>query len=146
MEATIFTGWIFAHLLPHPRQVKLAHPLMLRAITAAKKKNDRIDADKIATACAATSCRNPKWHPSRFATYPCHLSRQIVLTVMQRLSLNLTTLMTEWEPTAKLPDGTVSRTKSEGKRLVAEFGRWQPACLFLKSLFLKRKQAIQIFN
>src|SRR5437588_7110941 len=44
MEATIFTGWIYDHLLPHAQQVKVAHPLMLRAIAAAKKKNDRIDA------------------------------------------------------------------------------------------------------
>ena len=28
--------------------MKVAHPLMLRAIAAAKKKNDRIDAGKIA--------------------------------------------------------------------------------------------------
>jgi transposase len=48
MEATIFTGWIYDHLLPHADSVKVAHPLMLRAIAAAKKKNDRIDAAKIA--------------------------------------------------------------------------------------------------
>src|SRR5438093_546218 len=48
MEATIFAGWIYDHLLPHAQQVKVAHPLMLRAIAAAKKKNDRIDAGKIA--------------------------------------------------------------------------------------------------
>ena len=48
MEATIFTGWIYDHLLPHAAQVKVAHPVMLRAIAAAKKKNDRIDASKIA--------------------------------------------------------------------------------------------------
>jgi transposase len=48
MEATIFTGWIYDHLLPHAEKVKVAHPLMLRAITAAKRKNDRIDASKIA--------------------------------------------------------------------------------------------------
>jgi Transposase len=48
MEATIFTGWIYDHLLPHAPQVKVAHPLMLRAIAAAKKKIDRIDAGKIA--------------------------------------------------------------------------------------------------
>jgi len=48
MEATIFTGWIYDHLLPHAQQIKVAHPLMLRAIAAAKKKNDRIDAGKIA--------------------------------------------------------------------------------------------------
>ena len=44
MEATIFTGWIYDHLLPHAAALKVAHPLMLRAIAAAKKKNDRIDA------------------------------------------------------------------------------------------------------
>jgi transposase len=48
MEATIFTGWIYDHLKPHAADVKVAHPLMLRAIAAAKKKNDSIDASKIA--------------------------------------------------------------------------------------------------
>src|ERR1700742_3709767 len=48
MEATIFTGWIYDHLLPHAEKVTVAHPLMLRAIAAAKKKNDKIDAGKIA--------------------------------------------------------------------------------------------------
>ena len=48
MEATIFTGWIYDHLLPYAEKVKVAHPVMLRAIAAAKKKNDRIDAGKIA--------------------------------------------------------------------------------------------------
>ncbi len=48
MEATIFTGWIYDHLHPHATAVKVAHPLMLRAIAAAKKKNDRVDASKIA--------------------------------------------------------------------------------------------------
>src|SRR5262249_48056098 len=48
MEATIFTGWIYDHVLPHATEVKVAHPVMLRAIAAAKKKNDRIDAGKIA--------------------------------------------------------------------------------------------------
>ena len=48
MEATLFTGWLYDHIKPHAREVKVAHPLMLRAIAAAKKKNDRIDAEKIA--------------------------------------------------------------------------------------------------
>src|SRR5690348_10041913 len=48
MEATIFTGWIYDHLLPHAEKVKVAHPLMLRAIAVAKRKNDRLDAAKIA--------------------------------------------------------------------------------------------------
>jgi hypothetical protein len=48
MEATIFSGWIYDHLLPHAAQIKVAHPLMLRAIAVAKKKNDKIDASKLA--------------------------------------------------------------------------------------------------
>src|SRR5438309_12027109 len=48
MEASIFTGWVYDHLRPHAAQVKVAHPLLLRAIAVAKKKNDRIDASKIA--------------------------------------------------------------------------------------------------
>src|SRR3954469_14650471 len=48
MEATIFTGWIYDHLLPHAEKAKVAHPLMLRAIAAAKRKNDKIDDSKIA--------------------------------------------------------------------------------------------------
>jgi transposase len=47
MEATMFSGWIYDHLKPHAATLKVAHPLMLRAIAAAKKKNDRIDASKI---------------------------------------------------------------------------------------------------
>jgi transposase len=47
MEATMFTGWIYDHLKPQAAALKVAHPLMLRAIAAAKKKNDRIDAGKI---------------------------------------------------------------------------------------------------
>ena len=48
MEATMFTGWVYDHLLPRAAAVKVAHPLMLRAIAAAKKKNDRLDAGKLA--------------------------------------------------------------------------------------------------
>src|SRR3954447_10274225 len=46
MEASIFTGWVYDHLLPHAAQVKVAHPVMLRAIAAAKKKNDRCGPQK----------------------------------------------------------------------------------------------------
>jgi transposase len=48
MEATLFTGWIYDYLKPHAAELKVAHPLMLRAIAASKKKNDKIDASKIA--------------------------------------------------------------------------------------------------
>jgi transposase len=37
MEATIFTGWIYDHLLPHAAALKVADPRMLRAIAAAKR-------------------------------------------------------------------------------------------------------------
>jgi transposase len=33
MEATIFTGWIYDHLLPHAEKIKAAHPLMLSHCT-----------------------------------------------------------------------------------------------------------------
>jgi transposase len=48
MEATIFTGWVYDYLKPHAVDLKVAHPAMLKAITAAKKKNDRADAEMIA--------------------------------------------------------------------------------------------------
>lgn len=48
LEATIFTGWIYDFLKPHALELKVAHPQMLKAITAAKKKNDRADAEKLA--------------------------------------------------------------------------------------------------
>jgi len=47
LEATLFSGWIYDHLLPLAQQIKVAHPAMLKAISCAKKKNDRLDADKI---------------------------------------------------------------------------------------------------
>lgn len=50
MEATLFTGWIYDYLLPYAQELKVGHSYMLRAICAAKKKNDRIDARKLADA------------------------------------------------------------------------------------------------
>jgi transposase len=48
MEATLFTGWIYDLLKPLARELKVAHPPMLKAIAAAKKKNDKVDARMIA--------------------------------------------------------------------------------------------------
>jgi len=73
MEATIFTGWIYDHLLPHAQQVKVAHPLMLRAIAAAKKKNDRIDAGKIADCLRCDFL--PECHMAS-AALPCLVRRR----------------------------------------------------------------------
>ena len=47
LEATLFTGWIYDFLKPHAVELKVAHPEMLKAITSAKKKNDRADAEKL---------------------------------------------------------------------------------------------------
>lgn len=47
MEATLFTGWIYDFLKPHAYEIKVAHSQMLKAITAAKKKNDQADAERI---------------------------------------------------------------------------------------------------
>jgi transposase len=48
MEATMFTGWVYDCLRTQMQTVKVAHPAMLKAIAASKRKNDRIDARKIA--------------------------------------------------------------------------------------------------
>jgi len=48
MEATLFTGWVYDFLQGYAVELKVAHPAMLKAITAAKKKNDRADAARIA--------------------------------------------------------------------------------------------------
>jgi transposase len=48
MEATIFSSWIYDELKPRARELKVAHPAMLKAICASKKKNDRVDAAMIA--------------------------------------------------------------------------------------------------
>lgn len=48
MEATLFTGWVYDFLKPHALELKVAHPQMLKAITAAKKKNDMADAERLA--------------------------------------------------------------------------------------------------
>jgi transposase len=47
MEATLFTGWIYDYLKPYAQELKVAHPAMLKAIAASKKKNDKVDARKI---------------------------------------------------------------------------------------------------
>lgn len=50
MEATLFTGWIYDELKPHAHELLVGHSYMLKAICAAKRKNDRLDAAKIADA------------------------------------------------------------------------------------------------
>jgi transposase len=48
MEATMFSAWIYDTLKPFAEQLDVAHPAMMKAIAAAKKKNDTLDARMIA--------------------------------------------------------------------------------------------------
>ena len=45
MEATMFTGWIYNHLKPHAAALKVAHPLMLRAIALTSIKASNVVRD-----------------------------------------------------------------------------------------------------
>ena len=68
MEATIFTGWIYDHLLPHAEGVKVAHPLMLRAIAASKKRTTGSMPARSPTVCGVISCQNATWPRRRSET------------------------------------------------------------------------------
>jgi transposase len=48
MEATLFSGWIYDTLKPFAAELQMGHPAMMKAIAASKKKNDKLDARKIA--------------------------------------------------------------------------------------------------
>jgi len=48
MEATMFSHWIYQHLRPYAAELKMGHPAQMKAITAGKKKTDRLDARTIA--------------------------------------------------------------------------------------------------
>src|SRR5580698_10744287 len=67
MEATIFTGWIYDHLLPHAEKLKVAHPLMLRPSRQPSGRTTRSMPARSPTACAATCCRSATWPRPRSA-------------------------------------------------------------------------------
>jgi transposase len=48
MEATLFSGWIYDTLQPFAAKLQMGHPAQRKAIFASKKKNDKLDARKIA--------------------------------------------------------------------------------------------------
>jgi len=64
MEATLFTGWIYDFLLPYADDLKVGHSYMLKAISQSKKKNDRIDARKLADAIRCD------WFPEAYMPSP----------------------------------------------------------------------------
>lgn len=47
LEATLFSNWIYDHLEPRAAALQVGNPLRMRAITAGKKKSDRLDARTI---------------------------------------------------------------------------------------------------
>jgi transposase len=47
MEATLFSSWIYDVLKPFAAQLEMGNPSMMKAIGAAKKKSDKLDARKI---------------------------------------------------------------------------------------------------
>ncbi len=94
MEAAMFTGWIYDHLLPRAAAVRRRIQVDVAvAIAAAKKKNDRIDASKISRLSSmSTSCPSATWSPPRSsgatqdATLP-QASGPAERTVAQHVSL-----------------------------------------------------------
>ena len=48
MEATLFSGWIYDALKPFAAELQMGNPSMMKAIGAAKKKSDKLDARTIA--------------------------------------------------------------------------------------------------
>lgn len=48
MEATMFTSWVYDTLLAHGIDSRVGHPLKLKAITAGKRKSDKLDAQTLA--------------------------------------------------------------------------------------------------
>ena len=47
MEATMFSHWIYHHLAPYAEKLEMGHPARMKAISAGKKKSDKIDARTI---------------------------------------------------------------------------------------------------
>jgi transposase len=48
MEATLFSAWIYDTLKPYTSELAMGHPARMKAITAGKKKSDRLDARTLA--------------------------------------------------------------------------------------------------
>jgi len=48
MEATLFTGFVYDVLSPYAVEIQVGHPLQLKAISWAKHKSDKIDAQTLA--------------------------------------------------------------------------------------------------
>ena len=56
MEATLFTHWVYDVLRPYAAELKVANPLLLKAITAAKRTTGSTRG-RWQIYCAAICCR-----------------------------------------------------------------------------------------
>lgn len=48
MEATLFTGFVYDTLKPYAKELIVGNPLQIKAISYAKKKNDKVDSETLA--------------------------------------------------------------------------------------------------
>jgi len=48
MEATLFTGWVYDVIRQYTKEISVGNPLALKYIAHLKRKNDRLDAKKLA--------------------------------------------------------------------------------------------------
>jgi transposase len=80
IEATLFTGWIYDFLLPHADMLKVGNSCLLKAICASKKKNDRLDARKLADALRCD------WFPESYM--PCAEVRELRAALRYRNKLS----------------------------------------------------------
>jgi len=68
MGATVFTEWIYDHLQPRAAALKVAHPLMLRAMRQRKTRTIGWTRRGFATVCGAIFCRSVTWPRRRFVS------------------------------------------------------------------------------
>src|SRR5215469_4019334 len=86
----------YDHFKPHAAALKVAHTLLLRAIAAAKKKNDRIDANKI---CDCLRCDFlPECFMARTALSERRRTlryRNLLVRQMVQMKIKISTLLME---------------------------------------------------
>ena len=67
MEATLFSGWIYDALKPFAVKLQMGNPSMMKAIGAAKKKSDKLDARTIADLVRCNLLPASTWRSRRCA-------------------------------------------------------------------------------
>jgi transposase len=68
MEATIFTGWIYDHLIPHAEKVKVAPPLISEPLRRPRRRTTRSMPARSPTVCGVIFCQSATWLRRRSGT------------------------------------------------------------------------------